>query len=71
VYLDVRQATEKALASRPSKSIDAKANADIKFAFDAVANQLKQQDIGFGDLYDRWLSYDSVYDAVHSQGVAQ
>lgn len=71
VYLDVRQQTEKALASRPSKSIDAKTNADIKFAFDAVANQLKQQDIGFGDLYDRWLSYDSVYDAVHSQGVAQ
>jgi len=71
VYLDVRKATEKALASRPSKSIDAQANADIKYAFESVANQLKQQDIGFGDLYDRWLSYDSVYDAVHSQGVAQ
>jgi len=71
VYLNVRQQIEKELASRPSKSIDAKTNADIKFVFDSVANQLKQQDIGFGDLYDRWLSYDSVYDAVHSQGVAQ
>lgn len=71
VYLQVRQATEAALASRPSKSIDAKANADIKFAFDSVANKLKQEDIGFGDLYDRWLSYDTVYDAVYSQGVAQ
>ena len=71
VYLQVRTEMEKALALRPSKSIDAKTNADIKLAFDTVANQLKQQDIGFGDLYDRWLSYDSVYDAVHSQGVAQ
>lgn len=71
VYLEIRKETEKALASRESKSIDAKANADIKFAFEAVANKLKQEDIGFGDLYDRWLSYDSVYDAVHSQGVAQ
>ena len=71
VYLNVRKETEKALASRESKSIDAKANADIKFAFESVANKLKQEDIGFGDLYDRWLSYDSVYDAVHSQGVAQ
>ena len=71
VYLEIRQATEQALASRESKSIDAKANADIKYAFEAAANQLKQQDIGFGDLYDRWLSYDSVYDAVRSQGVAQ
>lgn len=71
VYLEIRQATEQALAARESKSIDAKANADIKYAFEAAANQLKQQDIGFGDLYDRWLSYDSVYDAVRSQGVAQ
>ena len=71
VYLEIREATEAALASRESKSIDAKANADIKFAFESVANKLKQEDIGFGDLYDRWLSYDSVYDAVYSQGVAQ
>ena len=71
VYLEIRTATEAALASRESKSIDAKANADIKFAFESVANKLKQEDIGFGDLYDRWLSYDSVYDAVYSQGVAQ
>jgi Arc/MetJ family transcription regulator len=71
VYLEIRTATEAALASRESKSIDAKANADIKFAFESVANKLKQEDIGFGDLYDRWLSYDSVYDAVNSQGVAQ
>ncbi len=71
VYLEIREATEAALASRPSKSIDAKDNADIKYAFESVANKLKQEDIGFGDLYDRWLSYDSVYDAVYSQGVAQ
>jgi len=71
VYLEVRTATEAALASRESKNINAKTNADIKFAFESVANKLKQEDIGFGDLYDRWLSYDSVYDAVYSQGVAQ
>lgn len=71
VYLSIRQSAEQALANRESKSINSKKNADIKYLMEDAVNQLKQQDIGFGDLYDRWLSYDPIYDAVHSQGVIQ
>lgn len=70
-YLDIRNAAQDALASRESKSINSKTNADIKALVESTVNQLKQEDIGFGDLYDRWLSYDPIYDAVLYQGANQ
>jgi hypothetical protein len=62
-YLDIRRVVAKELLSRDVKSIDAKANADIKFIYDGTVNKLKQDDkMGFAYLYDRFLSQDLVTD---------
>ena len=62
-YLDIRKVIAKELLSRDVKSIDAKANADIKFIYDGTVNKLKQDDkMGFAYLYDRFLSQDLVTD---------
>ena len=63
VYLDVRRELAKELVARPVKSIDAKANADIRYIYDQVVTKLKDDDkIGFTYLYDRFLSQDLVTD---------
>ena len=63
VYLDVRKELAKELIARPVKSIDAKANADIRYIYDKVVDKLKTDDpIGFTNLYDRFLSQDLVTD---------
>lgn len=63
VYLDFRKAIATELAKRPSKSIDAKDNRDIKRIYDGMVNKLKNDDkLGFSYLYDRFLSQDLVYD---------
>jgi hypothetical protein len=49
------------LGSRESANIDAKKNSDIRFLYDVVVKKLKSDDIGFSDLYDRYLSQDTVY----------
>ncbi len=62
-YLEIRKQIAKTLASRPTKGIEAKDNADIKLIYDAVVNKLKQDDkMGFAYVYDRFLSQDLVYD---------
>jgi len=62
-YLDFRKAIAKELAKREVKSIDAKANVDLKFIYDGMVNKLKQDDkLGFSYLYERFLSQDLVYD---------
>jgi len=62
-YLDIRKLVAKELLSRDVKSIDAKANADIKFIYDGMVNKLKQDDkLGFAYIYDRFLSQDLVTD---------
>jgi hypothetical protein len=62
-YLDLRKAIATELASREVKSIDAKANADLRFIYDGTVDKLKQDDkIGFAYVYDRFLSQDLVYD---------
>lgn len=71
VYLNVRGSIEQSLAARPTRGINAKANADLKLILDSVVSDLKSSDPGFGDLYDRWLSYDPVYDLIHSTKVGQ
>jgi hypothetical protein len=62
-YLDLRKAVAQELASREVKSINAKANTDLRFIYDGTVNKLKQDDkLGFAYVYDRFLSQDLVYD---------
>jgi hypothetical protein len=62
-YLDFRKAIAQELAGRKVKSINAKANADLRFIYDGTVNKLKQDDkLGFAYIYDRFLSQDLVYD---------
>lgn len=62
-YLKLRQVIAQELLSRDVKSIEAKANADIKIIYDGVVNKLKQDDkLGFAYVYDRFLSQDLVVD---------
>jgi hypothetical protein len=62
-YLDFRKAIANELVKRDVKSIEAKANADLKYYYDGMVNKLKQDDkLGFSYLYDRFLSQDLVYD---------
>ena len=62
-YLDIRKAIAQNLLRRDVKSIDAKANADLKFIYDGMVNKLKQDDkMGFAYLYDRFLSQDLITD---------
>lgn len=60
-YLQVRTQLSNALAKRQIKTITAKANSDVYALYEAVVGQLKQEDIGFADIYDRYLSQDQVY----------
>ena len=62
-YLDLRKALAQELSSRKVKSINAKANTDLRFIYDGTVNKLKQDDkLGFSYVYDRFLSQDLVYD---------
>jgi len=62
-YLDIRKAIAQNLLRRDVKSIEAKANADLKFIYDGMVNKLKQDDkLGFSYLYDRFLSQDLIVD---------
>jgi hypothetical protein len=63
VYFDIRKKYAQELTNRDAKSIDAKSNIDIRIAYDAIVNKLKTDDpIGFGPLYDRFLSQDLIRD---------
>jgi hypothetical protein len=61
-YLEMRGFVASRLAMRSSKNIDAKENIDLKILMSAVALRLKNEDIGFSDLYDRYLEQDPIYD---------
>ena len=62
-YMEVRQMIAQQLAARQTKSLNAKANADLRIVYDAVVNKLKQDDkLGFAYMYDRFLSQDLIYD---------
>ena len=63
VYFDFRQAIARELQKRDVKSIDAKANADLRIMYDAIVRKLKNDDpIGFGSLYERFLTQDLIVD---------
>ena len=62
-YLSLRKDISSQLIARDVKSIDAKANKDLRYVYDAVVNKLKSDDkLGFSYLYDRFLSQDLVFD---------
>jgi hypothetical protein len=63
VYFDIRKKFAAELQKRDAKSIDAKSNVDIRIAYDSIVKKLKTDDpIGFGPLYDRFLSQDLLTD---------
>ena len=63
VYFDIRKSMANELMKREVNSIDAKANIDIRYAYDAVVSKLKKDDpVGFAYLYDRFLSQDLIVD---------
>lgn len=59
-YMDFREQVKQVLATRPNKSLAY--NPDIKFALDAGAKQLVQNNIGFEAMYNRVLQYDDLTD---------
>ena len=69
-YLEVREAVGQELAARKasgrSSTLTAKDNADLSDAMTQLTNQLKAQDIVFGDIYNRYLSRDPIYDVVYT-----
>jgi len=62
LYLELRAKFASALAQRDVKSIDAKANSDIRFLYDTIVNRMKNENQGFKDLYERFLAQDLIYD---------
>jgi hypothetical protein len=60
-YLKFRDLFASKLAERQSGSLDAKSNTDLKLAYDVFVQKLKQDDLGFSDVYDRFLSQDKIY----------
>jgi hypothetical protein len=61
-YLEMRGFVASRLAMRSSKNIDAKENIDLKILMSAIVFRLKNENIGFSDLYDRYLEQDPIYD---------
>jgi len=63
VYFDYRKVIAAELQKRTAKSIDAKSNIDLRIVYDAIVSKLKNDDpIGFGSLYDRFLTQDLIVD---------
>ena len=62
-YLEFRKVIASVLVAREVKSIDAKANLDLRLIYDGTIKKLKKDDpLGFTYIYDRFLSQDLVYD---------
>ena len=60
-YLKIRDVFATKLAQRQSGSLSAKSNTDLQLAYDLFVQKLKQDDLGFADVYDRFLSQDKIY----------
>jgi hypothetical protein len=60
-YLKIRDVFATKLAQRQSGSLDARSNTDLQLAYDLFVQKLKQDDLGFADVYDRFLSQDKIY----------
>lgn len=59
LYLDARKVFQQILAQRKaaggSNSLESASNQDLKGAFEAYGQYLKQRYVTFGDIYDRYL----------------
>jgi hypothetical protein len=62
LYLKIRDEFARKLQARSVKSLDAKANADLRLMFDFYVSQLKGGDVEFADIYERYLSRDMIFD---------
>jgi hypothetical protein len=62
LYLQAREQLAQVLAARNSGGINNQANADVNAVYEAIVTKLKQDDINFSIMYDRFLSQDNVYD---------
>jgi len=60
-YMQIRDIFAAKLAQRQSGSLDAISNTDLRLAFETIVQKLKQEDLGFSDVYDRFLSQDKLY----------
>jgi hypothetical protein len=69
VYMEVRDSIARKLAARPVSNIDAKENTDLKLMLDYYVNQLKNGDVEFADIYERFLSQDKIYDKYLDSGI--
>jgi hypothetical protein len=61
MYLQIRKQLSDELAKRPIKSLSAGPNTDISVIYDLAVKELRKGNIGFADIYDRYLSQDQVY----------
>jgi len=69
LYIKIRDEFARKLQARSVQSIDAKANADLKYMFDFYINQLKSGDVEFADIYERYLSRDMIFDKYLDSGM--
>jgi hypothetical protein len=69
VYLQIRDSIARSLQARPSTAITAQTNEDLKMSLDYYVSQLRSGDIGFADIYDRFLSQDKIYDKYLGTGI--
>ena len=67
LFLDARQQIAGVLARQDVKDINSRSNLAIRLIYDTYINGLKQDDIGFSDLYERYFSNDPVYDKVYTE----
>lgn len=61
-YIQLRDDIAQQLANRPSTSIENRYNQDLRETLDYYVNKLKREDVTFADVYDRYLSQDTIYD---------
>jgi hypothetical protein len=68
LYMKVRDSIASSLSGRTSGNIDAKDNQDLRMALDYYVNKLKDGDLEFANIYDRFLSQDRIYDKYLGSG---
>jgi hypothetical protein len=69
LYLKIRDEFARKLQARSISSIDAKANRDLRLMFDFYVGQLKNGDVEFADIYERYLSRDMIFDKYLDSGM--
>lgn len=62
VYLSMRSQMQQLLRMRPEKSLEAKSNSDLAEIWGLMVTRLANEDEGFRDIQERFLSQDGVYD---------